>query len=70
MLESNSSLREELIRSDDDKEYRHAYANENLNATIATQIKVLREQCGWKQVDLASEAGMKQPMISRYENVN
>lgn len=71
MLESrNSSLREELIRTSDDKEYRYAYADENLNATIATQIKVLREQRGWKQMDLAKEAEMKQPMISRYENVN
>jgi transcriptional regulator with XRE-family HTH domain len=70
MLELTSSLREELIRTGDDKEYRHAYADENLNATIATQIKVLREQGGWKQMDLAREAGMKQPMISRYENVN
>jgi transcriptional regulator with XRE-family HTH domain len=67
---NNNSLREELIKSKDDKEYRHAYADENLNATIATQIKVLREQRDWKQEDLAEEAGMKQPMISRYENVN
>ena len=53
-----------------DKEYRHAYADENLNATIATQIKVLREQREWRQEDLAREADMTQPMISRYENVN
>jgi transcriptional regulator with XRE-family HTH domain len=70
MSESNNSLREELIENKDDKEYRHGYADENLNATIATQIKVLREQREWKQEDLAKEAGMKQPMISRYENVN
>jgi transcriptional regulator with XRE-family HTH domain len=53
-----------------DKEYRHAYADERLNAMIATQIKVLREQRGWRQEDLAEEAEMHQPMISRYENVN
>ena len=70
MSESNDSLREELIENKNDKEYRHGYANENLNATIATQIKVLREQREWKQEDLANVAGMKQPMISRYENVN
>jgi transcriptional regulator with XRE-family HTH domain len=70
MSELSSSLRNELINTKDDKEYRHAYADENLNATIATQIKVLREQRDWKQEDLAEEAGMKQPMISRYENVN
>lgn len=70
MLESDKSLREELIETREDKEYRHAYWDENLNATIATQIKVLREQRDWKQVGLANEAAMKQPMISRYENVN
>jgi transcriptional regulator with XRE-family HTH domain len=53
-----------------DKEYRHAYANERLNALIATQIKVLREQREWRQEDVAREADMHQPMISRYENVN
>jgi transcriptional regulator with XRE-family HTH domain len=70
MSESSNSLRDELINTKDDKEYRHAYADENLNATIATQIKVLREQRHWKQEDLAKQAEMKQPMISRYENVN
>jgi transcriptional regulator with XRE-family HTH domain len=70
MRELNNSLREELIENKDDKEYRHAYADENLNATIATQIKVLREQRGMSQDSLAREAGMRQSMISRYENVN
>jgi len=70
MSESTKSLHEELIKTRNDKEYRHGYADENLNATIATQIKVLREQREWKQEDLANAAGMKQPMISRYENVN
>jgi transcriptional regulator with XRE-family HTH domain len=65
-------LREELRHDlkNNDKEYRHAYADESLNATIATQIKVLREQRDWRQGDLASEAQMTQPMVSRYENVN
>jgi len=53
-----------------DKEYRHTYANERLNGLIATQIKVLREQRVWRQEDLAANAEMHQPMISRYENVN
>jgi transcriptional regulator with XRE-family HTH domain len=70
MSESDRTLRDELINTKEDKEYRHAYAEENLNATIATQIKVLREQRHWKQEDLAEQAEMKQPMISRYENVN
>jgi len=65
-----SSLREDLIRTANDKDYRHAYAEESLNLTIATQIKVLREQREFTQERLAKEAGMKQSMISRYENIN
>ena len=54
------------------KEYRHAYVDEFLNVSIATQIKVLREQRGreWSQKDLADKVGMKQPRISVMENVN
>ena len=65
-----NSLRAELIRTRDDKDYRHAYADEALNGTIATQIKVLREQRDLTQEALARQAQMKQSMISRYENVN
>jgi transcriptional regulator with XRE-family HTH domain len=65
-----STLRQELIANQDDKAYRHAYADENLNITIATQLKVLREQRELTQAGLADAAGMRQSMISRYENVN
>ena len=59
------------IRKDfQDKEYRHNYLDEFLNAWIATQIKVLREQRGWSQKELAQHAGMLQPRISALENVN
>jgi transcriptional regulator with XRE-family HTH domain len=59
------------LRKDfEDKEYRHAYADEFLNAWIATQIKVLREQRGWSQEELAENAEMLQPRISALENVN
>jgi transcriptional regulator with XRE-family HTH domain len=64
------SLRQEIIANKGDKRYRHAYSDENLNITIGTQIKVLREQREWRQEDLAREAEMTQPLISRYENVN
>lgn len=71
MSKSYSSLREDLILTSNDKEYRHAYAEESLNLSVATQIKVLREQRdNMTQQHLAEEAGMKQSMISRYENVN
>lgn len=70
MSKCYNSLRDDLIRTADDKEYRHAYAEESLNISIATQIKVLREQRKMSQDALAEESGMKQPVISRYENVN
>lgn len=53
-----------------DKEYRHGYVDEFLNAYIATQIKVLREQRNLTQQQLAELAGMKQERISVLENVN
>ena len=53
-----------------DKDYRHGYVDDFLNAYIATQIKVLREQRGWSQKELADHAGMMQPRISVLENVN
>lgn len=67
-MSESRSLREELIH--EDKDYRHGYAEESLNISIATQIKVLREQREMSQGELAAKAGMKQPVISRYENVN
>lgn len=56
--------------ANNDKEYRHAYADESLNTLIGTQIKVLREQRQLTQQQLASAAEMKQSMISRYEDAN
>jgi transcriptional regulator with XRE-family HTH domain len=56
----------------DDKDYRHGYVDEFLNVSIATQIKVLREQRKWTQAELASRVNpaMKQTRISIMENVN
>jgi transcriptional regulator with XRE-family HTH domain len=66
MNDSEKTLRQSFK----DKEYRHGYVDEFLNAYIATQIKVLREQRGWSQTELAEHAGMMQPRISVMENVN
>jgi transcriptional regulator with XRE-family HTH domain len=64
------NLREDFIINGNEKEYRHAYGEESTDISVGTQIKVLREQRGWRQEDLAREAGIQQPMVSRYENVN
>lgn len=70
MLKSYDSLREDFIFNRNEKEYRHGYAEEILNISIGTQIKVLREQREWTQAELGIEADITQPMASRYENVN
>lgn len=64
------NLREDFIINGNETEYRHAYGEESTDISVGTQIKVLREQRGWRQEDLAQEAGIQQPMVSRYENVN
>lgn len=53
-----------------DPEYRQAYAEGFSDSKIATQIKVLREQRGWTQQQLADAAGMKQSRIAALEDVN
>jgi len=65
-----SDLTKLLKQAFKNKDYRHGYADEFLNSSIATQIKVLREQRGWSQKELAKLAQMKQPRISVMENVN
>lgn len=65
-----NDLLSEIKKDFEDKEYRHNYLDEFLNAWIATQIKVLREQHGWSQKELAERADMLQPRISALENVN
>lgn len=63
-----SELIDKLRAEFQDKEYRHAYADECLNTMIATQIKVLREQRKMTQGQLAEETGMKQPRIPLLED--
>jgi len=66
MSELLDNIKSELV----DEETRNIYAEDFLNAYIATQIKVLREERGWTQSELAELAGMKQERISVLEDVN
>lgn len=66
----SESRKEELIENFADKEYRESYAEDYLNTTIATQLRVIREQRGLTQAQLADAVGTKQTAISRIENVN
>lgn len=69
-MKTISDLVKKIKNSFKSEEYRHAYVDEFLNLSIATQIKVLREQRDWGQKDIADKVGMKQPRISVMENVN
>lgn len=53
-----------------EREYRGSYAESFLDTSIATQIRVIREQRGWTQAQLAEAAGMLQSRISALENAN
>ena len=61
---------EALLHELRDYEYAEGYAEELLNARIATQIKVLREQQEITQEKLAPLMGTTQTAVSRIENVN
>lgn len=61
----------EALRHDlQNAEFSEGYAESFLDSFIATQLKVLREQNGWNQKQLAEIMGKKQTVISRSENVN
>lgn len=59
-----------LVSEFADKEYAHAYIEEFSNMAIAAQIKVLRDQRGWTQKQLAEAANMKQERICALEDVD
>lgn len=67
---SNEKLKNKLRERFKDAEYAHAYMETFVNAAIATQIKVLREQRGLTQGELAELTSMKQERISVLENVD
>jgi transcriptional regulator with XRE-family HTH domain len=65
-----SGLVDKLRSEFQDEEYRHSYAEECLNTTIATQIKILREQREMTQSALAKKSEMLQPRLSVMENAD
>jgi len=61
---------ERLKRDFQDPDYRHVYDEGFLNSSLATQLKVLREERQWTQEQLATEAKMNQSRVSEMEDVN
>lgn len=66
----NGEIYNSLRRKLQDAEYSEGYAEEFLNAYIATQIKVIREQRVMTQAELGKLIGTTQAGVSRIENVN
>jgi transcriptional regulator with XRE-family HTH domain len=64
------NTKEKLISKLKNKKYRDAFVATYIDQGIPFQIRALREQRHWSQEKLASEAGMKQEVISRFENLN
>lgn len=64
------SSRRMLEKEFRDREARADYAEIFLNSNIALQIKILRQQRGWTQGELADRAGLHQSQISGMEQVS
>lgn len=62
-----SELANTLLDEFQDREYAHAYLQENTNLRIAAQIRAIRLQRGWTQEELAGRTGMRQERISKIE---
>jgi transcriptional regulator with XRE-family HTH domain len=67
MSVSKDKLIEELRSS---REYRESYAESFLNNSLTAQIRLIRDQRGLSQKDLAANIGKHQPGLSRIEDSN
>lgn len=59
-----------LIEEFQDQEFREGYTEDFVNAKIATQIKVLREQRKWSQEELAERSQMAQERVCVLEDID
>lgn len=64
MTEETQQFQDQLV----DVEYRHAYAQDFLDMTLARQIRALRKARGWNQKQLADLLGTQQSRISEIED--
>jgi transcriptional regulator with XRE-family HTH domain len=65
---TTTSRRRRIVRALTRKGYREAYVAQHVKRDLATQIRMMREDRGWTQADLAERIGSRQPAIARLEN--
>jgi transcriptional regulator with XRE-family HTH domain len=61
-------VRQQLLQSFRDTEYRHAFVSERLRASVALQIRALRQARVMTQKELGDAIGMAQTWVSKLEN--
>ena len=64
-----SDKERQILESLASKEYREAFSSD-VGTGIAFQVKLMRENRGWSQSDLADRLGTNHSRISRWENPN
>lgn len=68
MVSGTRSLREQLVESIQDKEYRDALVEETISQSIAFQIRANRARRDWTQAELGRRAAKPQSEVSRLED--
>lgn len=63
-----TSVREQLVQSLDDREFRDLFVDEQIGQLVALQIRAMRKARGWTQARLAAEIGTVQEVISKLED--
>lgn len=67
-LSPTTSARQQLLHSFRDSEYRRLFVAERLRATVALQIRALRQQRQMTQAKLGEAIGMAQTWVSKLED--
>lgn len=65
-----NSKQEQMWENLRDKDFRKQFIDEHVNVGIAFQIRSLRNRQNLEQSELAQLLGVKQPLISSWENPN
>ena len=65
---STTSVRDQLLQSFRDSEYRHEFVGERVRSSVALQIRALRQARNMTQKALGDAIGMAQAWVSKLEN--